>query len=64
MELLELLAEQLGWTGGFWTWLGGIDLDAVGFLIVGLFAVTWVGAVLIWRCARIEERWAAQPEHG
>jgi high-affinity nickel-transport protein len=62
VELLGLLAGQLGWTGGFWRWLGGIDLNAVGFLIVGLFVVTWVGAMVIWRYARIEEKWAVQPE--
>ena len=27
IQLLGLLAEQLGWTGGFWDWLGGIDLN-------------------------------------
>ena len=62
VELLGLLADQLGWTGGFWGWLGGIDLNAIGFLIVGLFVVTWVGAVLIWRYARVEEKWTVQPE--
>jgi high-affinity nickel-transport protein len=62
VELLGLLAEQLGWSGGFWTWLGGIDLNAVGFVIVGLFAVTWAGALLIWRYARIEEKWTVQAE--
>src|ERR1700759_2240896 len=56
VELLGLLADQLGWRGGFWTWLGDIDLNAIGFLIVGLFVVTWVGAILIWRYARIEEK--------
>jgi nickel/cobalt transporter (NiCoT) family protein len=62
VELLGLLADQLGWSGGFWSWLGGIDLNAIGFLIVGLFVVTWVGAVLIWRYARIEEKWTVQAE--
>jgi high-affinity nickel-transport protein len=62
VELLGLLADQLGWTGGFWSWLTGIDLNAVGFLIVGLFMVTWVVAVLVWRYARIEEKWTVQPE--
>jgi high-affinity nickel-transport protein len=62
VELLGLLAEQLGWRGGFWSWLGGLDLNAVGFVIGGLFVVTWLGAVLIWRYARIEEKWTAQAE--
>jgi nickel/cobalt transporter (NiCoT) family protein len=58
VELLGLLADQLGWHGGFWDWLAGIDLNAVGFVIVGLFVLTWLIAVAIWRYARIEERWA------
>jgi high-affinity nickel-transport protein len=62
VELLGLLAGQLGWSGGFWSWLGGIDLNAIGFLIVGLFVVTWVVALLIWRYARIEEKWTARAE--
>jgi high-affinity nickel-transport protein len=62
VELLGLLAEQFGWTGGFWSWLGGIDLNAIGFVIVGLFVVTWAGALLIWRCARIEEKWTVPAE--
>jgi nickel/cobalt transporter (NiCoT) family protein len=62
VELLGLLADQLGWRGGFWSWLGGIDLNAIGFVIVGLFAATWVGALLIWRYARIEEKWMVQAQ--
>ena len=58
IELLGLLADQFGWTGGFWDWLAGLDLNVVGFAIVGLFALTWVVALLIWRFGRIEERWA------
>jgi high-affinity nickel-transport protein len=60
IELLGLLAEQLGWTGGFWDWIGGIDLNVIGFVIVGMFVLTWVVALLIWRFGRIEERWSAQ----
>ena len=31
IELLGLLADQFGWTGGFWDWIGGIDLNTIGF---------------------------------
>ena len=61
-ELLGLLAEQFGWTGGFWGWVGGLDLNIIGFVIVGMFVLTWVVALLVWRLGRIEERWAIQPE--
>ena len=62
-ELLGLFAGQLGWRGGFWDWIAGLDLNVVGFVIVGLFVLVWAGAVLVWRLGRIEERWAPRP-HG
>jgi nickel/cobalt transporter (NiCoT) family protein len=62
VELLGLLADQLGLSGGFWSWLGGIDLNAIGFLIVGIFVLTWAVALLIWRYGHIEEKWTVQAE--
>ena len=38
------------------------DLNNVGFVIVGLFVLTWVVALLVWRFGRIEEKWSAQLE--
>jgi nickel/cobalt transporter (NiCoT) family protein len=59
IELLDLFAGQLGWRGPFWDWLGGLDLNTVGFVVVGLFVSTWAVALLVWRYGRIEEKWAA-----
>jgi high-affinity nickel-transport protein len=36
-----------------------IDLNLVGYSIVGLFVLTWALALAVWRIGRIEERWAA-----
>jgi high-affinity nickel-transport protein len=58
-ELLGLLANQPGWVGGFWHRIGGLDLNILGYLIVGLFVLTWAVSLLIWRYARIEDKWAA-----
>ncbi|MCS0602634.1 HoxN/HupN/NixA family nickel/cobalt transporter [Streptomyces sp. LP11] len=60
VELLGLLAEKLDLHGAFWDWVGGLDLNTVGFVIVGLFFATWVIALLVWKAGRIEERWTAQ----
>jgi high-affinity nickel-transport protein len=35
-----------------------VGLGDVGYLVVGLFALTWVVAVAVWRLGRIEQRWA------
>jgi len=59
IELLGLFADELGWRGPFWRWLGGLDLNAVGFVVVGMFALTWAAALLVWRFGRIEEKWSS-----
>jgi len=59
IELVSVVTGQLGITTGPLAAIGGLDLDYVGFVIVGLFLVTWLVAVLVWRYARIEEKWAA-----
>jgi high-affinity nickel-transport protein len=38
--------------------VASIDLGDVGYLVVGLFALTWLVAAAVWRFARIEQRWA------
>ena len=57
IELLGLFAGQLGWRGPFWDWLGGLDLNTVGFVVVGMFVITWAIALLVWRYGRIEDKW-------
>jgi high-affinity nickel-transport protein len=60
VELLQVLAERLHLRNGFATWLGGLDFEILGYVIVGLFAVTWAAAMAVWRLRRIEERWLAR----
>jgi high-affinity nickel-transport protein len=39
--------------------IGDVDLNVVGYLVVGLFVLTWALALGVWRYGRIEERWGA-----
>ncbi|ORB86413.1 nickel transporter [Mycobacterium kansasii] len=57
VELLGLFAGEFGWQGSFWQWVAGLDLNMVGFAVVGMFVVTWAVALLVWRVGRIEEKW-------
>lgn len=59
VELLGLLAEKLGLHGPFWTWIAGLDLNTLGFAVVGLFVLTWIVALVVWKAGRIEEKWTA-----
>jgi nickel/cobalt transporter (NiCoT) family protein len=58
LVLLGLLVERLAIDSGPLVWLAGLDLEFVGFAIVGLFVVTWALAVAVWRFGRIEEKWS------
>ena len=59
IELLTLVGEKLGLSGGVWGWLAGVDLNAAGFAIVGLFVATWVIATVVWRMGGFEEKMTA-----
>ena len=59
VELLGLLGQETHLGGWFWTRLETFNLNAAGFVIVGLFVVTWAVALSIWRFGRIEARWDA-----
>jgi high-affinity nickel-transport protein len=59
VELVGLLADKAGITSGPLAALGSLDLEYVGYGIVGLFFVTWALSVAIWKYGRIEERWSA-----
>jgi high-affinity nickel-transport protein len=58
VEVLSILADRLKLQGGFWNFVGAFDLNRIGFVIVGLFVVTWIGAIAVWKIARIEDRWS------
>jgi nickel/cobalt transporter (NiCoT) family protein len=57
VELGGLFAEKLGAQGSFWQWVENINLNELGFVIVGLFVLTWAMALAVWHFFRIEERW-------
>jgi high-affinity nickel-transport protein len=59
IELLSVLADKLSLTGGFWHTLSNLNLNTIGFVIVGVFVITWAMAIAVWRLGRIEEKWTA-----
>ncbi len=57
IELLGLLSTELTLRGSFWGAMASFNLNRAGFIIVGMFVVTWTVALAIWRFGRIEQRW-------
>jgi nickel/cobalt transporter (NiCoT) family protein len=62
IELLQVLAAKLELHGAFWQALDSLDLGRLGYLVVGLFVVTWLGSVTLWKTRRYEQRWGALVE--
>jgi high-affinity nickel-transport protein len=57
VELLGLLGQESGAAGSGWSWLANFNINTAGFVIVGVFVVTWVVALGIWHFGKLEQRW-------
>ena len=57
--LSGVLADRLDIESGPLAFAGSLELDLVGYIVVGLFVITWLIAICIWRFGRIEERFGA-----
>jgi nickel/cobalt transporter (NiCoT) family protein len=57
VEVLGLLGQDGSLTGPGWAWLADFDINKAGFVIVGVFVLTWVVALAIWRFGKIEQKW-------
>jgi high-affinity nickel-transport protein len=40
--------------------MANFNINAAGFVIVGMFVATWVAALAIWKFAHVEEKWTAR----
>jgi nickel/cobalt transporter (NiCoT) family protein len=57
IEIDSIIVSRLNIESGIFYDIGNVDLNYVGYGIVGLFVVTWLVALAWWRLGRIEERW-------
>src|SRR6202042_2966091 len=44
---------------GFWGFIGNFNINTAGFVIVGMFILTWLAALLVWRYGQIAKKWTA-----
>ena len=73
IELVTVLHDKLGLNDPLTGWISGLDLDNVGFIIVGLFVVVWAAALALLAPRRrrttlggahVSEAEASPPAHG
>ena len=59
IELVSVLADQAKITSGPIAAIGHIPLDYAGYGIVGLFVMSWIVALAVWKFGDIEQKWSA-----
>jgi high-affinity nickel-transport protein len=59
IELISILTEKFSIATGPLAAIASLDLNYLGYAIVGIFVLTWIVAVSVWKFGRIEERWTA-----
>jgi high-affinity nickel-transport protein len=60
IELVGVAHDRLGLANPVTDWIAGLDLNNVGFVIVGAFVAVWAFALAYWKLARVEHRWNAR----
>jgi high-affinity nickel-transport protein len=57
IELLGLLGDRFGLSGGFWSVVAALNdnFSNLGFAIVGLFVAAWIGSLLFYRYEGLDE---------
>jgi high-affinity nickel-transport protein len=61
IEVLGLIAEKLGLEGGLWDTIAVLseNFGMLGYLLVGLFAVSWIVSMIVYRLKGYENEGAA-----
>jgi nickel/cobalt transporter (NiCoT) family protein len=60
IEVFGLLPMELHIHGPFWNFMENFNINTAGFVIVGMFVLTWAVALCIWKYGRVEEKWSAR----
>ena len=57
IEALGLIGEELGWKGSFWAMMDTLNdhFGTIGFVIIGVFVVSWVASLAIYRWNRYDD---------
>lgn len=61
IELVSVLSTKAGFADRQpFAYIGSIDLNRIGYFIVGVFLITWLGSVAVWKYRRIEQRYGSR----
>jgi high-affinity nickel-transport protein len=56
-DQMGLIGDQMGLKGTFWGWLDSLNnnFGTLGFIVIGVFVVSWIVSIVIYRMNRYDE---------
>lgn len=54
IELAQIITPKLGLMGGVWEWIQNLDFGGIGYILVGLFILSWGLSYFLWKFLRFE----------
>ncbi len=55
IECLQVIIQEAGLSGGVWGYIHDqLDISNMGFVIIGIFMVSWIGSILYYKLRRID----------
>ena len=63
LEVLQVIGSELHASGAFWDAVRGLSFANLGFYIIGLFMVSWLVSVVVYKARRIDDL-DRSPPHG
>jgi high-affinity nickel-transport protein len=54
IEVLQVIQQETGAGGGFWTWIANLSLNNLGFYIIAIFMISWVISMAVYRLRGID----------
>ena len=55
VELIQVLATELGWSGSFWDGFENLDFEILGYFVIATFVITWGAATAYYRYKRYDQ---------
>lgn len=55
VEFLSIIADRFNLHGGLWNWVGDLDFEVIGYLIIIIFVASWVTSTVIYKVKRYDE---------
>jgi len=55
VELLQVVSGEFKLEGPFWSWVGTLDFETIGFGIIGIFILSWLLSLAYWKYKRYDE---------